>query len=116
MSDSIALTCAEVALAAGREIRSLVHGMDPRERAQLRVPLLKPHGGYGARHVDAEAERVGLAALDWAMRCRSYHGTPRRVSRGRLVPCVAAEQSRLAHLALDMPIMLYLELCRLAGS
>ena len=64
MADSIALTCAEVALAAGREIRSVVHGMDPGERAQLRVPLLKPHGGYGARHVDAEAERVGLAALE----------------------------------------------------
>ena len=64
MADSIALTCAEVALAAGREIRSVVHGMDPGERAQLRVPLLKPHGGYGARHVDAEAERVGLTALE----------------------------------------------------
>ena len=64
MADSIALTCAEVALAAGREIRSLVHGMEPRERAQLRVPLLKPHGGYGARHVDAEAEGIGLAALE----------------------------------------------------
>ena len=64
MADSITLTCAEVALAAGREIRSVVHGMDPGERAQLRVPLLKPHGGYGARHVDAEAERVGLAALE----------------------------------------------------
>jgi len=64
VADSIALRCAEAALAAGREIRALVHAMDPRERAQERLPLLKPHGGYGARHVDAEAERVGLAHLE----------------------------------------------------
>jgi hypothetical protein len=64
MVDSIALTCAEASLAAGREIRALVHGMDPRERARERMPLLKPHGGYGARQVDAEAERVGLAHLE----------------------------------------------------
>ena len=64
VADSIALRCAEAALAAGREIRALVHAMDPRERAQERLPLLKPHGGYGARHVDAEAERVGLVHLE----------------------------------------------------
>src|SRR5262249_60334809 len=64
VADSIALRCAEAALAAGREIRALVHAMDPRERAQERLPLLKPHGGYGARQVDAEAERVGLAHLE----------------------------------------------------
>ena len=64
MVDSIALRCAEAALAAGRAIRTLVHAMDPSERAQERLPLLKPHGGYGARLVDAEAERVGLAALE----------------------------------------------------
>jgi hypothetical protein len=62
--DSIILRCAEAALAAGRAIRTLVHAMDPRERARERLPLLKPDGGYGARHVDAEAERVGLAALE----------------------------------------------------
>jgi len=33
-----------------------------------------------------------------------------------LLPRGAAEYSRLAHLALDMPIVLYLELRRLAGS
>src|SRR5262249_61324231 len=38
--------------------------MDPRERARERMPLLKPRGGYGARHVDAEAERVGLVHLE----------------------------------------------------
>ncbi len=38
--------------------------MDPRERARERLPLLKPHGGYGARHVDAEAEGVGLGHLE----------------------------------------------------
>ena len=37
------------------------HG--PRARAEPQTPLLKPHGGYGARHVDAVAEEVGLAHL-----------------------------------------------------
>jgi hypothetical protein len=64
MSDAIARTCADAALAAGREIRALVHAMDPRERAVVRTPLLKPHGGYGARHVDAAAEELGLAHLE----------------------------------------------------
>jgi hypothetical protein len=59
-----ATACAEAALAAGREIRALVHGMDPRVRAEPRTPLLKPHGGYGARHVDAVAEEIGLAHLE----------------------------------------------------
>src|SRR5215470_4384399 len=62
-SAATATACAEAALTAGREIRALVHGMDPRERAEPRTPLLKPHGGYGARHVDAVAEEVGLAHL-----------------------------------------------------
>lgn len=62
-SSATATTCAEAALAAGREIRALVHGMDPRARAEPQTPLLKPHGGYGARHVDAVAEEVGLAHL-----------------------------------------------------
>jgi hypothetical protein len=63
-SDATAIRCAEAAVAAGREIRTLVHDMDPRERAGHRTPLLKPHGGYGARHVDASAEQAGLAHLE----------------------------------------------------
>jgi hypothetical protein len=63
-SSATATACAEAALAAGREIRALVHGMDPRVRAEPRTPLLKPHGGYGARHVDAVAEEIGLAHLE----------------------------------------------------
>ena len=61
---AVATTCAEAALDTGREIRALVHAMDPRERTQHRIPLLKPHGGYGARLVDALAEDVGLARLE----------------------------------------------------
>lgn len=64
MDDPLARRCADVALAAGRDIRALVHGMDPRRRADERIPLLKPGGGYGARHVDAAAEEVGLAHLE----------------------------------------------------
>jgi hypothetical protein len=64
MDDAISRACATAALAAGREIRALVHAMDPRERAEPRRPLLKPHGGYGARHVDCTAEAVGLAHLE----------------------------------------------------
>ena len=63
-SATTATTCAEAAVAAGREIRALVHGMDPQDRAQHRTPFLKPRGGYGARHVDAVAEEVGLAHLE----------------------------------------------------
>ncbi len=62
--DAVARACADAALVAGREIRELVHAMDPRERAEPRTPVLKPHGGYGARHVDAAAEAVGLARLE----------------------------------------------------
>ena len=64
MSDAIARACADAALTAGREIRALVHAMDPHERAVVRTPLLKPHGGYGARHVDAAAEELGLGHLE----------------------------------------------------
>src|SRR5262249_54260251 len=42
----------------------LVHAMPPEERARVATPLLKPGGGYGARRVDAEAEKVGLARLE----------------------------------------------------
>src|SRR5215471_15279591 len=63
-SAATATTCAETAVAAGREIRALVHGMDPQERARHRTPFLKPRGGYGARYVDAVAEEVGLAHLE----------------------------------------------------
>src|SRR5262249_18770254 len=63
-SAATATTCAEAAVAAGREIRALVHGMDPQDRAQHRTPFLKPRGGYGARHVDAVAEEAGLAHLE----------------------------------------------------
>src|SRR5438067_726825 len=34
------------------------------ERGRLTRSLLKPSGGYGARHVDAAAEAVGLAHLE----------------------------------------------------
>lgn len=64
MSDDVARRCAESALVAGRAIRALVHAMPPAERAVPRIPLLKPHGGYGARHVDAAAEEVGLSHLE----------------------------------------------------
>jgi hypothetical protein len=65
MSDAdIARACADAALVAGREIRELVHAMPPVERARPTRSLLKPAGGYGARHVDAEAEALGLAHLE----------------------------------------------------
>ncbi len=64
MPDPIARACVETALAAGRAIRTLVHAMDARERGAPRTPRLKPGGGYGARHVDAAAEDVGLAHLE----------------------------------------------------
>jgi len=89
--DPTATTCAEAALAAGREIRALVHAMDPRERARHRTPLLKPGGGYGARQVDALAEEVGLAHLERLARdlgCTlellvdPAAGTTHRVGRG----------------------------------
>lgn len=64
MDDAAARACADAALETGREIRALVHAMDPRARAEPRTPLLKPHGGYGARHVDAAAEELGLARLE----------------------------------------------------
>ncbi|MCW5890445.1 MAG: hypothetical protein KIT14_07815 [bacterium] len=60
----VARACTEVALAAGRDIRTLVHAMDPLRRAEPTTSLLKPKGGYGARRVDAEAEALGLARLE----------------------------------------------------
>jgi hypothetical protein len=63
MDDPVPRACAEAAIAAGRQIRTLVHDMDPRERTAPRTPLLKPHGGYGARHADAAAEALGLEHL-----------------------------------------------------
>lgn len=64
MSASPARACTDAALAAGREIRELVHTMPPLERARPTISLLKPKGGYGARLVDARAEAVGLAHLE----------------------------------------------------
>ena len=64
MDDAVPRACADAALVAGREMRALVHAMDPRERAEPCRSLLKPRGGYGARHVDAAAESVGLAHLE----------------------------------------------------
>src|SRR5438477_8565804 len=61
---AVARACASAALDAGRAIRTLVHAMPPGERARPTTSLLKPHGGYGARHVDAEAEALGLAHLE----------------------------------------------------
>src|SRR5262245_47114165 len=64
MDDSVPRACAEAALAAGREIRALVHAMDPLRRGEACTPRLKPGGGYGARRVDAEAEELGLRHLE----------------------------------------------------
>jgi len=61
---AIARACATTALLAGREIRALVHEMPPAERARPTTSILKPRGGYGARHVDAQAEAVGIAHLE----------------------------------------------------
>jgi hypothetical protein len=63
-ADRTARACADAALRAGREIRELVHAMPPAERGRPTRSLLKPKGGYGARHVDARAEAVGLAHLE----------------------------------------------------
>src|SRR5262245_30346428 len=91
MDDAIPRACAEAALAAGREIRALVHAMDPRERIAPRAPLLKPPGGYGARHVDAAAEELGLARLEELARTLDCalellvdpaHGVTHRIGRG----------------------------------
>ena len=65
MTDAaLARACAEAALRAGREIRELVHAMPVGERGRPTRSLLKASGGYGARHVDAAAEAVGLAHLE----------------------------------------------------
>ncbi len=61
---AIGRTCANAALAAGRAIRELVHAMPPLERGRPTRSLLKPHGGYGARAVDARAEDLGLVHLE----------------------------------------------------
>jgi hypothetical protein len=48
MSETIARACADAALAAGRDIRALVHAMDPRERAVALSPMqseVDPVGG-----------------------------------------------------------------------
>ena len=63
-TDDVSRACADAALRAGRAIRALVHAMPPTERGRPTRSLLKPAGGYGARHVDAEAEAVGLAHLE----------------------------------------------------
>jgi len=64
MDDAVARACAEGGLTAGREIRTLVHAMDPLRRGEACTPRLKPGGGYGARRVDAEAEELGLRRLE----------------------------------------------------
>jgi hypothetical protein len=61
---AIPRACAEAAHRAGRAIRTLVHAMPPAERGGPTRSLMKPAGGYGARHVDTEAEAVGLAHLE----------------------------------------------------
>jgi hypothetical protein len=63
-TDDVGRACADAALRAGRAIRALVHAMPPTDRGRPTRSLLKPAGGYGARHVDAEAEAVGLAHLE----------------------------------------------------
>jgi hypothetical protein len=60
---AIARLCADTAVRAGRAIRELVHAMPAAERAQPTTSILKPHGGYGARHVDARAEALGAEYL-----------------------------------------------------
>jgi hypothetical protein len=62
--DHISGACVRTALEAGRRIRDLVHAMPPIERAQPTTSILKPHGGYGARKVDAAAEALALEHLD----------------------------------------------------
>ena len=64
MDDAVARACADAALAAGRDIRALVHGMEPLRRGEPCTPKLKPEGGYGARHADAAAEALGLARFE----------------------------------------------------
>jgi hypothetical protein len=64
MDDAVPRACAAAALAAGRAIRTLVHGMDPLLRGEACTPRLKPGGGYGARRVDAEAEELALQHLE----------------------------------------------------
>ena len=64
MDDPVARACAAAALAAGRDIRTLVHAMDPLRRGEACTPRLKPGGGYGACRVDAEAEALGLGRLE----------------------------------------------------
>jgi hypothetical protein len=61
---SVARACVDVGLRAGREIRELVHAMRPEERGRPARSLLKAHGGYGARYVDARAEELGLTHLE----------------------------------------------------
>jgi len=56
--------CAEAGLAIGRDVRALVHAMEPRRRAEPCTPRLKPGGGYGARRVDAAAEDLAMARLE----------------------------------------------------
>jgi hypothetical protein len=63
-ADDIAAACARTGLEAGRRIRELVHAMPPLERIRPCASILKPHGGYGARHVDAAAEALALEHLE----------------------------------------------------
>lgn len=63
-ADDIAAACVSAGLEAGRRIRELVHAMPPLERARPCTSILKPHGGYGAKQVDAAAEAVGLEHLE----------------------------------------------------
>ncbi len=62
--DAIAAACARAGLATGRHIRELVHAMPARERMRPCTSILKPHGGYGARWVDAAAETLALERLE----------------------------------------------------
>jgi len=61
---AVSLKKKTAALRAGREIRELVQSMPPAERGRPVTSLLKPTVGYGARHVDAEADVLGLAHLE----------------------------------------------------
>ncbi len=61
---AVARACTIAGLEAGRAIRALVHGMDPVARERVETSVLKPTGGYGARHVDAAAEALGLEHLE----------------------------------------------------
>lgn len=60
---SVSALCAVRGLAAGREIRAVVHAMPVGERGRPDQAALKP-GGARTQHVDRVAENVGIACFE----------------------------------------------------